>query len=211
MVKTRCNTGILGTPHAFAVRVKLILLLAILFTSAVPESGVVTAQTKSPSEYQVKAEYLYNFVKFTYWPSDTFVDPRQPIAVCIFGRDPFGHNLEVALLGKSVGDRPVMLARATQIEDLSGCQIVFIAGSEIGRIPNLINRLHKRPVLLVGETEGFAQLGGVIQFTVESARVHLVINTDAAARSGLKISSKLLALARIVRDSNQAADGSELQ
>ena len=200
-----------AAPSTFARPAKFVMLLAILFACAVPDSAVVTAQKKSASEYQVKAEYLYNFARFTYWPPDTFVDPRQPIAVCIFGRDPFGQNLEVALLGKFVGVRPVMLGRATQIQDLSGCQIVFMAGSENGRISNLISQLQKRPVLLVGETEGFARSGGVIQFTVERARVHLVINTDAAARSGLKISSKLLALAQIVRDSDQSADGSDLQ
>lgn len=209
----RCVRRDFAAPFASARRAEYIFLFAIVFACAVAvaDSGVLSAQTKCSGEYQVKAEYLYNFAKFTVWPANTFVDLRQPIGVCILGRDPFGHHLEAALLGKLIGERPLMLGRAAQIQDLSGCQIVFIAGSENWRLPNLVNHLQGRPVLLVGETEGFAESGGAIQFTVERAQVHFVINPDAAARSGLKISSKLLALARIVRDPNQSVDGSDLK
>lgn len=208
MPMNRCLIRNFAAPRAFARRAGFALPFAILSVCALADSGVVIAQAKSSNEYQVKAEYLYNFAKFTYWPPDTFVDPAQPIGVCIFGYDPFGHLLEVALLGKLIGDRPVMLGRANQIQDLSGCQIVFVANSESWRVSNLVSHLQGRPILLVGETEGFAESGGTIQFTVEHERIHFVINPDAATRSGLKISSKLLALARIVRDSSPSADGS---
>ncbi len=204
----RCSSA---TSHIFARRVKLIPLLVMIVSCAIINSAVVIAQTKSTGEYQVKAEYLYKFAKFTDWPPDAFAGSKQPLGVCIFGRDPFGRTLELVLLGKSVGDRPVMLGRATQIQDLSGCHIVFIAGSENLRIPILLSHLQGRAILLVGETEGFAASGGIIQFTVEREHVHFFINPDAAARAGLKISSKLLALAQIVRDSSQSASRSELK
>lgn len=103
-----------------------------------------------------------------------------------------------------------MLGHALQYEDLSGCQIVFVGGSERAPVTDLAGRLRGRAVLLVGESEGFAASGGAIEFTIEDGRVRFIINPDAADRAGLKISSKLLALARIVHDSDRSTAGSAL-
>jgi hypothetical protein len=186
-------------------------LLVILISTAIGDSAPLIAQTKSAGEYQVKAAFLYNFAKFIDWPPNAFSDPKQPLAVCIYGHDPFGRSLEDALLGKFIGDRPVILGRATQFQDLAGCQVVFVSASEREPAADLANRLKGHAVLLVGESEGFAVSGGSIQFTIEDSRVRFVINPDAADRAGLKISSKLLALAKIVRDSSQATAGSALK
>jgi hypothetical protein len=115
--------------------------------------------------------------------------------------------LEDALLGKTIGDRRVSLVRATQFQDLVGCHVVFVSASEREPTADLAGRLKGRPVLLVGESDGFAASGGTIQFTIEDNRVHFVINPDAADRAGLKISSKLLALAKIVRVPSRSAAG----
>jgi hypothetical protein len=189
---------------------KFVRVLAIFFSCAPSTSSVLFAQAKSAREYEVKAGYLYNFARFVYWPANAFSDPKQPVCVCIYGRDPFGHSLEDALLGKTIGDRPVILGHALQLEDLSGCQIIFVGGFEHAPIGDLATRLRGRAVLLVGESEGFAASGGAIQLRVEDGRVRLIINPDAADRAGLKISSKLLALARIVHDSDRSLAGSAL-
>jgi len=189
----------------------LTLMCTVPFLCIISNSIAVTAQTKSANEYQVKAAFLYNFAKFIDWPPSAFTDAKQPLEICVYGRDPFGTVLEDALLGKTIGERRVGLGRAMQFQDLAGCQIVFVGGSAHESAADLANRLKGRAVLLVGESDGFAASGGTIQFTIEDSRVHFVINPDAADRAGLKISSKLLALAKIVRDSNRSVAGSALK
>jgi hypothetical protein len=190
---------------------KIVPVLVIFFSCAPNTSSVLFAQMMSAREYEIKAGYLYNFAKFVDWPANAFSDPKQPVCVCIYGRDPFGHSLEGALLGKSIGGRPLIFGHALQFEDLSGCQIVFVGGFARAPVTDLAGRLRGRAVLLVGESEGFAASGGAIQFTIEDSRVRFIINPDAADRAGLKISSKLLALARIVHDSDRSFAGSALR
>lgn len=175
----------------------LTLMCTILVSCAMPNS--MTAQTKPPTEYQIKAAFLYNFAKFVDWPPAAFTDSKQ-LLICIYGPDPFGSVLDDALLGKSVGGRRVSLGRAMQFQGLGGCQVVFVSVAERESTTDLVNRMKGRAVLLVGESDDFAASGGTIQFTREDNHVHFVINPDAADRAGLKINSKLLALAKVVRD-----------
>jgi len=189
-----------------------LVLACVLFVSCmISDSRALFAQMKSATEYQVKAAFLYNFAKFVDWPASAFNDAKQPLDICVYGRDPFGTALEDALLGKTIGERRVGLGRAMQFQDLAGCHVVFVSASAHESAADLANRLKGRAVLLVGESEGFAASGGTIQFTIEDNRVHFVINPDAADRAGLKISSKLLALAKIVRDPNRSVAGSALK
>jgi hypothetical protein len=185
--------------------------LALIILISIVDSSALIAQTKAASEYQVKAAFLYNFAKFVDWPPSAFSDAKQPLEICVYGHDPFGTALEDALLGKAIGDRRVGLGKAMQFQDLAGCHVVFVSSSAHESAADLANRLKGRAVLLVGESDGFAASGGTILFTIEDNRVHFVINPDAADRAGLKISSKLLALAKIVRDSNRSVAGSALK
>jgi YfiR/HmsC-like len=189
----------------------LVLACVIFVWCMISDSQSLYAQMKSATEYQVKAAFLYNFAKFVDWPPSAFSDAKQPLDICVYGHDPFGTALEDALLGKTIGERRVSLGRPTQFQDLVGCHVVFVSASAHESPADLANRLKGRPVLLVGESEGFAASGGVIQFTIEDNRVHFVINPDAADRAGLKISSKLLALAKIVHDPNRSVAGSALR
>jgi YfiR/HmsC-like len=186
-------------------------LIAILVWSALAGPSIATAQLASAREYRIKAEFLYNFAKFIDWPADTFSDPKQPICICVYGRDPFGHALEEALLGKSIGERPVILGHAMQFDDLAGCQIIFVTGSDHVPISDLAGRLRGRAVLLVGETDGFAAAGGAIQFVIEDGRVRIVINPAAADRAGVKIGARLLSVSKIVRDSNRPVAGNAVR
>jgi hypothetical protein len=183
----------------------------VLSVAAVMSAGISFAQTKPAGEYQVKAAFLFGFAKFVDWPASTFSDSKQPLTVCVYGRDPFGEILDDALLGKSIGDRRISLGRANQFQDLAGCQMIFVTRSEHERAKELANRLAGRAVLLVGENQGFAISGGTIEFTLEDSRVHFIINPDAAERAGLKISSKLLALAKIVHDPGNSVERGALK
>lgn len=175
-------------------------LQVVFFSAAYIFPTPLPAQTKSPSEYELKAAFLFNFAKFIDWPESSFANEHSPFAICVLGTDPFGPALDRTLHGKMVGNRPVTLARITEIVQARQCQVVFVAASESKRLPEIIDRLQNTSVLLVGESDGFAEAGGAIQFTLEDNRVRFTINTDVADRAGLKFSSKLLALARIVRD-----------
>lgn len=159
------------------------------------------------SEYQVKAAFLFNFGKFVEWPAGSFASPQAPFWVCVLGDDPFGGTLDETLRGKTISGHTVSLTRIRDAGSARGCQIVFISDSEKARLPALLASTRGWNALLVGETEDFAASGGAIQFTVEDKHVRFAINPDAIQRAGLQVSSKLLALARIVHDGPKAGKG----
>ena len=177
-----------------AVLATLILLTAAPFAS--PQGG-------QPTEYQLKAAFLFNFAKFIEWPEKSFGSPGSPFTVCVIGQDPFGSALEVSLLGKTMGNRAVQIMRfpnPTTLAEARHCQIVFISASEKIHFHEVIESLNSIDALLVGDADGFVASGGTIEFMVEDNHIRFVINPDAAGRSDLKVSSKLLALAKIVHD-----------
>lgn len=158
------------------------------------------ARAQSPSEYQVKAVFLYNFAKFIEWPPEAPPEAHDPIIIGIVGKDPFGVLLEQIVNGKTVDRRSLAVKRFKRGDDLRGCHILFISSSEKEHLRAILDSLKGASVLTVGETEGFARRGGVINFVLEDNKVHFEINVDAAARARVKISSKLLSLARVLRD-----------
>lgn len=177
------------------------LLAAALYIAVRPLISFADGGAEqAPTEYQVKAAFLFNFARFVEWPPRAFASPTSPIAVCVLGEDPFGEALNRVVAGKMLNERTLMVRRAKKLRDLSGCEILFISSSERERLPEILEELRNAPVLTVGETEGFASRGGEVQFTLEESRVHFLINVDAAERAGLKVSSKLLNLARVVHD-----------
>lgn len=191
----------LGKLWSISTNPAAIWMLAVLSSSfALVYATAIFAQSKGPTEYEIKAAFLFNFAKFVEWPPSAFTDPKQPMGICVFGHDPFGHALEDTLSGKSIGNHPVTLGHARQLADLAGCHVVFVSSEDSPRLVGIANSLQGHNVLLVGETEGFASAGGAIQFVLDQNRVRFAINPDAASRAGLKISSKLLALATIVHD-----------
>lgn len=190
-----------GTSPAW--RQSVAFLLVALVSSACAPAG--RAQTEAPGEYQLKAAFLFNFAKFIDWPATSFATPQSPFTICILGTDPFGHAMDDALQGKTVGDRPVTVKRSKDLADARRCQMVFVSSSEKRRVREILGSLRGTNALVVGESEGFAEAGAAVQFTIEDDRVRFLINTDAAARAGLKVSSKLLSLARVVHDSDKGA------
>ena len=150
------------------------------------------------TEYKVKAAFLYNFAKFIEWPQESFTDLEQPFVICILGEDPFGTVLERMLAGKKIRGRDFALKRFASINDFRACQILFIASSERRSLDGILPRVGGKPILTVSEVEGFAERGGMINFTMEELRVRFEVNVDALERKGLKANSQLLKLARIV-------------
>lgn len=174
-----------------------ILVAACALSARVPQAG---AQSEPPTEYQIKAAFLYNFAKFVEWPADTFADPHAPIVLGIMGEDPFGSVLDKMVLSKTVNGRGLVIKRLKPGPDLRNCHILFISSSEKKHLAQILESLKGSSVLTVGETDRFVQSGGVVNFILEENKVRFEINVDATARARLKISSKLLALARIIVD-----------
>ena len=150
-------------------------------------------------EYQVKAAFLYNFVKFVEWPPQVFKSPTDRIGICILGQDLFGGALDDAVRGKTFEGRMFVVPRISEVRQAGGCQILFVSASESKRVQAILAELEASSILTVGETEGFAAQGGVIDFRLEAGKVRFRVNVDAAERARLKISSKLLSLAQLVK------------
>lgn len=178
----------------------LIVLVCLLGGITIP----LRAQAPAASEYQVKAAFLYNFARFVEWPGDALPGPTASIVLCVYGEDPFGPALDEMVKGKSINNRDLAIHRAKNTQELKQCQVVFIDGAESKRLPEILGALQGSSVLLVGESGGFAEQGGQIQFLLEDNKVRFSINVDAVERAHLKISSKLLALAKIVHDGNHS-------
>ncbi len=150
-------------------------------------------------EYQVKAFFLYNFAKYVDWPSHRFNSAADPLVICILGQNPFGGGLEQAVHGKAVEGRTVVVHQISDLHPQCDCHILFVGASERKRFRSSSALIRGSGVLTVGESEGFASDGGVINFKVEEGKVRFEINLDAAGQEQLHISSKLLSLARIVK------------
>lgn len=172
---------------------KLVTRLLIFLFLCVP----VLAQ-QGLSEYQVKAAYLFNFLKFVEFPGDSFADPLAPIVIGVVGDDPFGGMLPQVVTGKTVQGRDLVIHIYRAGEDLRGAHILFVSESERKKMPMILSSLRGSSVLTVSDTEGFLEAGGIIQFLNENGRVRFAINVDAASRARLKMSSKLLSLAKVV-------------
>jgi hypothetical protein len=157
----------------------------------------VSAEAKPSPEYLIKAAFLFNFAKFVEWPADAFKDDLSPINLCILGIDPFGPALDI-LKDKKVKGRPLRIKRVHKVDDIEACHILFISASEKENLKQILYALRNLSTLTVSEIEGFAQMGGIINFIIVNKKVHFEINTDAAEQSRLKISSQLLKLAKIV-------------
>jgi YfiR/HmsC-like len=174
--------------------VGLILLFLICAGTMAP------AQSPPLSEYEIKAGFLFNFAKFVDWPPDAFADLNAPIVMGIVGDNPVIELLTETAVGKTVKGRAVVVRRLKEGQDLRGCHILFVSLSEGKHIPQILESLKGSRALTVGETSGFTQSGGMINFFVEGSRVRLEINLDAATRARVRISAKVIAVARLVTE-----------
>jgi hypothetical protein len=154
-------------------------------------------------EYQVKAVFLFNFVQFVEWPSTAFSSPEAPFRIGVLGDDPFAGALEAAVQGETVRQRALVIERASRIEALLGCHVVFVARSERALVGPILAATLGKPILTVGDMPDFARGGGIINFYLEGNKVRFEINRAAAQGNGLKLSSQLLGLARIVGPSTE--------
>ncbi len=166
------------------------IALALLGSDSCP------AEIPAPSEYGLKAAFLYNFAKFVEWPPKTFSDLASPFAIGIIGDNPFGSNLQSTIENKTLDGHPIVVKPVRDISELKTCQMVFISRSERKRLGEILKGTQGVAALTVSEMDNFLEAGGMIQFLMQERKVRFAINGQAARKAGLKISSKLLNLAR---------------
>jgi hypothetical protein len=152
----------------------------------------------TPTEYQVKAAYLFNFGQFVEWPAQAWTSPTAPFVICVLGDDPFGKTLDDVVSGESLDGRPLVVRRLTDAGEVTDCHILFIARGESGRIEQTLRALQGRSVLTVTDIEGADQHGAIIVLRNDNHHVRMRINLAAAKASHLVISSKLLRPAEVV-------------
>lgn len=155
----------------------------------------VRAPEAQPTEYQLKAAFLFHFAKFVEWPADAFKETSSPLVIGVLGDSPFGDDLEKTVRGKKLNDHPLAVQAFRSAGEVTNCHILFISTSERPRMPEIFQGLGRSSVLTVGETERFTESGGMINFVMEGNKIRFQINNVAAKQAGLKISSKLLSLA----------------
>lgn len=179
-------------------------LVCLSLIAAFP-SHAQNADSSDSSEYLIKAGFTYNFAKLMEWPSGAFAQPDSPIVIGVLGADPFNGTLDQVLKGKQANGRTFEVKHLKWGADLKGCNILFVGDSEAPHLDELFHSIKGLPILTIGETPGFAQRGGIINFVVEDNRVRFEIDVDAAKQANINISSRLLSLATIVHQ--VSADG----
>ncbi len=196
-----------------------IFVISVLALLAAPIAANVHADAEANLEYQIKAAFLYNFIKFVDWPEKNVPDSNEPIILGIIGDDPFGDALD-PVKDKYIKGRKVLIERFEGLEEpeksdtsnkielqrkiraLRKCNLLFVCSSENKNLEQILKALDGSPVLTVGETADFLDAGGVIKFSMENQKVCFEINSAAAEKTGLKIRAQLLRLAKKVVKEN---------
>ena len=170
--------------RAVSLPFRLLCICALLLTLTPAHAG--------PSEYEIKAAFIYQIAKFVEWPQSS-----APLRLCVIGGNPFGAALE-SIRGKPVNERKTEVVLLDLGADVHECSVLFIAATAERHLERIVAVTRGAGILTMGDTEGFAKRGAMVNFYLENGKVRFEINLDVARQGGLKISSKLLSLARIV-------------
>lgn len=163
-------------------------------------SSVTAANAGSASkEYEIKAAFLYNFVKFVQWPSQSFASPESPIIIGVFGQNPFDGELERDVQGKKINGRRIEIRWVQNADDARQTQLLFVDASSDSKLDELMGAIKDVRVVTVGESDAFAHHGGTITFTTQGDKLRFAINIGSVERTGIKISAQLQKLATEIK------------
>jgi len=177
-------------------------MAALVWVGTVMCAAPAAAQPAAARASQLKAGYIYNFARFVAWPDEAFHGSTDPLVIAVAGRDPFDGNLGRMLEGKNVGDHPIAVVTFPRIDApelaRSKYHVLFVSASESGRVRDVLGSLRGRPILTVSDLPDFGVGGGMIRLFYDGGTLHFEINRSATDEAGLKVSSKMLVLARLV-------------
>ncbi len=188
-----------GRSDLSRLTVKLLAGSALLLTVVSIGDRQLMASTNTAFEYEVKAAFLFRFAQFVEWPPETFKGTLEPFTYCTIGDDPFHGALERTMNGKTIGQRSLRVEHLNGVKKIAECQVLFFGGAEEKKqMEEMLASAGTLPILTVGEADQFAKSGGAIGFCTEDNKIRFEVNLEAAGKAGLKISAKLLALAKTV-------------
>lgn len=173
----------------------IVLLCSLMFMAG----WNCLAQRSGPTEYQIKAAFIYNFARFVDWPTQAFTDASAPMVIGVLGKNVFKNDLAQIIAGKIIRGHALEFRTFDSVADVEHCQVLFISDSEKSHLSKIISRLGNASILTVGESDDFIENGGMIDLRIVDDKVRFDINNSAAKSAGLTISSKLLSLALSVR------------
>ncbi|MCC6232307.1 MAG: YfiR family protein [Verrucomicrobiales bacterium] len=176
-------------------------MLLSMIALASPGTSVAAATPAQNLESKLKGVFLLNFAKLVEWPATAFGNANTPVRIGILGEDPFGDVLDELFRGETARGRPLEVKRAATTDRLTDCHIVFLSVVDEAQLRAWLGSFAGRPVLTVGDQEGFIEAGGMLQFVREGKNLRFQIHADLAATSGLKVSSRILALGKVTSGS----------
>jgi hypothetical protein len=150
-------------------------------------------------EQRVKAAFLYQFASYVEWPSQAFAQADTPVTIAVMGAEALAAELGQLVTGRSIGGRRIAVKQVGPGDSLVGVHILFIGSAESGRLAQITQAPKPRPMLTVTESDGALSQGSMINFVIVDRRVRFEIGLDSAERNGLRLSSRLLAVAQQVK------------
>ena len=182
-------------------RWSLWLTIALCLGGLYPSATAQTPTVIDPqAAYNLKAVFLYSFGRYIEWPANSFQSPKDAFVIGVLGEDPFGGTLDQIARSKQIQGRPIVVQRFETLDNYKSCHILFMSKTTpTEQQQDTIRRLQDRAVLLVGETPGFIDWGGTVNFYLDQDTVRFELNLSATKQQGLEIDAKLLNLAKIVK------------
>jgi hypothetical protein len=171
------------------------LLLAWMLVSSLAAGAQAAVAL---TEYEVKAGFLYHVGWFVEWPATTVQASASTFIIGVLGTNPFGGVLYDVMGGKTIHERPVAIKYYQRVEEAISSHVLFISASEEPRLPAILAVLGRMSVLTVSDMERFTERGGMIALRLMDRKVHFDINMNATESAGLKLSSQLLRLAKVI-------------
>ncbi len=153
------------------------------------------AEERTYGEYEIKAAFLYSFVKFVDWPEKGSAQGKTTMSLCVIGKDPFGAALD-EIRGKTVRGKRLEVRHISAPRELRECQVLFVSSSERERLARIVEWAKEANVLTIGDSAGFGEQGVIINLVIEENKVKFEINVERARQARLVVSSKLLKLAQ---------------
>ncbi|MES2307482.1 MAG: YfiR family protein [Verrucomicrobiota bacterium] len=165
------------------------------------------SQSSLSTEYQVKAACLLNFIRYIQWPESAFSGSESNVVIGVLGDDSFADVLSQIFNEEMIQGRKVVVKRLHLFQEIRGCCLVFVSKSEQEHLEEILRNTRDQPLVSIGESEGFIQWGGIINFRVEAGKIRFEINAVAAQRKGLRINSQLLKRAKIMNSESEKEGG----
>jgi hypothetical protein len=148
-------------------------------------------------EHKVKAAFIHKFIMFTTWPSSAFDSSNSPVVIGVLGESPIWSGLK-DLEAKPVMGRSLKIVKVNEPKHEQKCHIIFFSKEKINEAKSFLQKMDRSAILTIGESDGFAEIGGMINFIIVRGKLRFEINVAEVNRSGIKLSSKLLRLGKIV-------------